>query len=284
MHSKVCGTLDRKHLEDCGSEAGNSYGHAHLLFSARSCFLQQDTKYSHIPPHTSIMCHCFMKLNYSLYLSTEKYDLMVKEGEIVCLCRETLSQVYLQILFFSVLHPVSFKKTSEHMMTFDLLPLQHIGTNAIKLHLTTETHPSNGASGWNDSNITLQIKNNVQLIIVRDVLISRRLFKSGVFELASTCVISAAKGWRFCFFSLWLSQKEWKTSYMTSYKKKQTSRLDWTLKLKLLSEQLLIYWMGSHITFVKVFVFFPVRGQVWGYSYQQCSQITMQELINWNFF
>lgn len=52
-----------------------------------------------------------MKLNCSLYLSTEKYDLMPKEGEIVCLGRETLFQVYLQILFFSVLPPVSFKKT-----------------------------------------------------------------------------------------------------------------------------------------------------------------------------
>lgn len=62
------------------------------------------------------MCHCFMKLNCSLYLSAEKYDLMVKEGEIVCLGRETLSQVYLQILFFIVLHPVSFKKASEHLL------------------------------------------------------------------------------------------------------------------------------------------------------------------------
>lgn len=57
-----------------------------------------------------------MKLNCNLYLSTEKYDLMLKEGEIVFSGRETLSHVYLQILFFSVLSPVFFKKTFEHSL------------------------------------------------------------------------------------------------------------------------------------------------------------------------
>lgn len=208
MHSKDCGTLYRKHLEDCGSEAGNSYGHAHLLFSARSCFLQQDTKYSHISPILPLCVTVLWNWTAVFFLSTEKYDLMVKEGEIVCLGRETLSQVDLQILFFIRSDFYSLICYHSNMLL--------IATNAIKLHLTTETHPSNGGSGWNHSNISLQFKNNVRLIITRDVWTSRRLFKS-VFEFASTPVISGDKGWRLIVFIVAVVKiMKDETSYMTT--------------------------------------------------------------------